>query len=56
MIGKPARRRKRLNAVEDLSEKEKYTELKRRAKNIKEWLGLKRAASHIPASQQITGS
>jgi len=34
--------------------KEKYVALKRIAEDRKEWRKLKKAASHTPASQQIT--
>jgi len=34
--------------------KEKYMALKRTAEDRKEWQKLKRAASHTPASQEIT--
>ena len=54
MTGKPAKGRKSLNTLSDLSEKGNYMALKRRIDNRKEWQKLKTAVSHTPASQQIT--
>jgi len=52
VFGKPARVRKRLNILNDLAKKGKYTELKRRAKDSHGWQELKRAGSHACFSSE----
>jgi len=54
MTGKPAKGRKSLNTLSDLSEKGNYMALKRRVDNRNEWQKLKRVGSHTPGSQQMT--